>query len=40
MIDYNKIESENEIINYIDTTYVELGQDMVTNILNIKCASV
>ena len=36
----NENEAENEKkANHIDTTSIDLGQDMDTNILNINCVS-
>ena len=41
MINYNENAVENgKKIDHIDKTQTDLGQDMDTNILNIKCVSV
>ena len=40
MINENKNEAENEKIDDTDTTYIDLGLDINTNMLNMKYASV
>ena len=40
MINHNKNEAGNEKIDHVDTTWIDLGLDINTNMLNMKYASV
>ena len=40
MINVKENEAENEKIDQVDTTQIDLGIDMDTNILNIKYVSI